>query len=233
MQYVGQTRQGNPINRWSEHYRCAFFRNGDSYLYRSMRKCGIENFTFQIIESHIPLKDLDDRERFYIAKYDTFNNGYNATVGGQDVVGGMKIDISEDEIRKIIEEIRQENKTYAEIAREHNVTPNYICCINIGRTWHFDDLTYPISQRMVRADFSEKEIQQIYDELKNTDLQIMEIADIHGVSPSEIYRINIGDYAKHEDIEYPIRKVVKRRQLDLDAVKLAIEFLQKKNYTYQ
>lgn len=52
------------------------------HMYNSMRKYGIDNFELIVLETDVDVCDLDEREMFYISKYDTFNNGYNSTLGG-------------------------------------------------------------------------------------------------------------------------------------------------------
>lgn len=78
--YVGKTEHINPITRWQEHIR-ASKRNDCLHrpLYLAMNKYGIDNFEFSIIEeTSIP----EEREQYFIAQLDTYNNGYNATLGG-------------------------------------------------------------------------------------------------------------------------------------------------------
>lgn len=50
-------------------------------LQKAFDKYGRENFTFEIIE-RLKLEELDEREIYWIAYYDTYNNGYNETLGG-------------------------------------------------------------------------------------------------------------------------------------------------------
>lgn len=81
--YVGLTRQDNPTDRWKEHIRNA---NGDRLhypLYLAMRKYGIHNFRFKILEECSEEK-VSDRERHFIKELNTYgDNGYNATYGGE------------------------------------------------------------------------------------------------------------------------------------------------------
>lgn len=49
-------------------------------MYIDIQKYGIENFSFEIIEE-CKKEELDKKENFYINKYDTYNNGYNLTLG--------------------------------------------------------------------------------------------------------------------------------------------------------
>lgn len=50
-------------------------------LHQDMLKLGLEYFKFEILEK-CPTDQLDEREKYWIAYYDTLNNGYNKTSGG-------------------------------------------------------------------------------------------------------------------------------------------------------
>ena len=58
-------------------------------LYRAIRKYGKDNFEVEILEELFTRdrKVLDAREIYWISFYDTYNNGYNATLGGEGVSG--------------------------------------------------------------------------------------------------------------------------------------------------
>lgn len=81
--YIGQT--ANPYEiRWREHKNCAFNPNRISYdypLYKAIREYGLHNFSFEVLEV-CPVELLDEKERFYIDKFDSYKNGYNQTLGG-------------------------------------------------------------------------------------------------------------------------------------------------------
>jgi hypothetical protein len=47
-----------------------------------MRKYGIENFFVEKIEE-CEEDRLDEREIYWIQKYNSFNDGYNSTLGGR------------------------------------------------------------------------------------------------------------------------------------------------------
>ena len=55
----------------------------DSHLYRAMRKYGVNNFSFEILEE-CPEGKLNEREIYYIDLYKTYDSdyGYNETLGG-------------------------------------------------------------------------------------------------------------------------------------------------------
>ena len=83
--YIGQSI--NIDERWRAHK--ADYKNSHltgkhkSYLYVSMRKYGIENFKFEVIEE-APKELLNEREIYWIQYYDATNpdKGYNLTPGG-------------------------------------------------------------------------------------------------------------------------------------------------------
>lgn len=47
-----------------------------------MRKYGLENFTFELIEELQDYTISGNREKFFIALYNSYNDGYNETPGG-------------------------------------------------------------------------------------------------------------------------------------------------------
>lgn len=79
-------------------------------LYRAVEKHGIENFEFKILRTisnyeNYPRetlkKGLDKLEMYYIEKYDSYNNGYNQTLGGDGGVLGYKMtEEQKDKIRE-------------------------------------------------------------------------------------------------------------------------------------
>lgn len=77
--YVGKT-EFDINKRFVEHCQEAFKeRSKNRPLYRAMRKYGVEHFHIQLIEeTDVP----EEREVYWIAKKDTYHNGYNATLGG-------------------------------------------------------------------------------------------------------------------------------------------------------
>lgn len=84
--YIGQTY--NFEKRTKEHKRTAYSKNHICYnypLYVDIRKYGIENFSFNILESNIETKELSNEKEFaYINEYDSVNPsiGYNLRCGG-------------------------------------------------------------------------------------------------------------------------------------------------------
>ena len=74
--YIGLS--SNIEERFKKHRQM----QGEKVLYSAFQKYGIENFDFSIIEL-CSSELLSEREKYWIAYYDTYNNGYNATLGGE------------------------------------------------------------------------------------------------------------------------------------------------------
>ncbi len=90
--YVGKTELSFP-RRKSNHLSDAK-RGGEFAFHKALRKYGEENFTWEIIEDGIEDKTLlDDRERYYIALYESFGpKGYNMSEGGEGQTGWVPSD---------------------------------------------------------------------------------------------------------------------------------------------
>ena len=85
--YVGKTELSFNIRK-SNHLSDA--RRGYEFAFhRALRKYGEEAFVWEIIETDIEDKTLlDDRERYYIALYESFGpKGYNMSEGGEGQTG--------------------------------------------------------------------------------------------------------------------------------------------------
>jgi group I intron endonuclease len=81
--YIGETKKNNPQLRWNEHKRKIEQGIGCPALQDSVKKYGIENFTFEILIICFD-EDRYKLEMEYIKKYNSISpNGYNLTKGGE------------------------------------------------------------------------------------------------------------------------------------------------------
>ena len=81
--YIGKTEKENIQERWKNHCKDYKKRQFEKRpLYRAMNKYGIEHFHIEEIEYVAPNQDLEERETYWINYYNTYHNGYNATLGG-------------------------------------------------------------------------------------------------------------------------------------------------------
>lgn len=79
--YVGKTHLSIE-ERFKEHVKDSKKRRCENRpLYRAFNKYGIHNFKLELIDT-VPLEDENKAEIHYIKYFDTYNNGYNATIGG-------------------------------------------------------------------------------------------------------------------------------------------------------
>ena len=77
--YIGKTSHTIEY-RWNLHKRdYPYFQYP---LYNAIKKYGIEHFSIKQIEE-CPDEILSNREIYWIDFYDSYNNGYNATLGGE------------------------------------------------------------------------------------------------------------------------------------------------------
>lgn len=77
--YIGQSE--DIYKRWEAHKVRAYNEKYQYKFYEAVRKYGLENFVFTIIEL-CDFERLDEREQYWIKYYDSYNNGYNSTEGG-------------------------------------------------------------------------------------------------------------------------------------------------------
>lgn len=79
--YIGQTIQKNPKMRWYQH--CADVKRGkDSHLCNSMRKYGLENFVWEIVDYADTLDELNAKEEHWLAYYRQIVECYNIREAG-------------------------------------------------------------------------------------------------------------------------------------------------------
>ena len=92
--YIGITTRGLE-NRWKEHLSVANNQNSKDYnalFKKAIRKYGQENFKIELLENCNSIENMKEKEKFYIAKYNSYafspnGWGYNFTIGGDGVFG--------------------------------------------------------------------------------------------------------------------------------------------------
>ena len=81
--YIGQTIQ-NVKEGFYQHCATKCSKAvSNMAIHRAIKKYGKSNFTVEVIEE-IDSANLNDRERYWIKCYNSYNNEYNSTKGGQD-----------------------------------------------------------------------------------------------------------------------------------------------------
>lgn len=112
-EYIGQTSLSIQ-ERFKRHIRDAnkkYYNNRP--LYNAINKYGVENFVIEKLEE-CSIEEVNQKEIEYINRFNTYSNGYNATLGGEG-----KVIIDYDEVLKKY----QIGLTAGQIAKDmnHNV----------------------------------------------------------------------------------------------------------------
>lgn len=99
-------------------------------LYSAIKKYGIQNFYIQTLEE-CPDSQASEREQYWIKYYDTYANGYNATLGGE---GCPKYNYDEIlllwkegyHIKQIAQKLKSNNNTIGKILRDVGISKEEI-----------------------------------------------------------------------------------------------------------
>lgn len=140
--YIGQTIQ-NVKERFYQH--CATKCSQailNMVIHKAINKYGKSNFTIEVIEE-VESTNLNDRERYWIRYYDSYNNGYNSTEGGQN---GIKLFKNLD-TESIVREYKS-GKSLREIGRLFNVDKQTIKDLLVRNNINLRTTrTYKLSQK--------------------------------------------------------------------------------------
>lgn len=142
--YIGQSVY---IERRFTKHKNFDLEKKDYPLYVDFEKYGIENFSFEIIEL-CSQEELNEKEKYWIEYFDSFNNGYNQTIGGSGTQN-REDKLTNEEVLQICNLLKNTNLTQKEIASKFNVCEDTITKINCGNTRIQKDLKYPI-RKLVR-----------------------------------------------------------------------------------
>ena len=145
--YIGQAIDIR--RRWKAHHCDPFNQNSNSYnypLYCAIRKYGIRNFIFEVLEE-CEIDKLNEREIFYIAQYNANGTGgYNQTAGGNQSHNGNKL--TESLVLEIIHRLKTSMDNSEIIGAEFKVSSHLIRGINRGDYFHMGSESYPIRQHL-------------------------------------------------------------------------------------
>ena len=96
------------------------------HLQRAWNKYGEESFRFDILEK-CDIDKLDEREIYWIQKYDSYNNGYNQTMGGDGNRGYIVSEETKQKMRDNHCDVRGENNPmYGKNIKDYMTEEDYI-----------------------------------------------------------------------------------------------------------
>lgn len=110
--YIGQSIDIE--KRWEAHKLTINNSNIEAYereLYKDMRIFGLNNFSFEIIEE-CSFEELNEKEKYWIQYFNSYEEGYNNTRGGS---GTLKYDYDK------VKELWQQGLTTKEISMQMNI----------------------------------------------------------------------------------------------------------------
>lgn len=113
--YIGKS-QTTVEDRWNGHCKAAFLPSHSDYnfpFHRAIRKYGKENFTIETIDEENDSNKLKEKEKYWISYYNSYKEGYNATLGGD---GQCKYDYD-----KIVNYYLSHNFSLLDTCKEFNI----------------------------------------------------------------------------------------------------------------
>lgn len=177
--YIGQTIQ-QLKERWYRHCERTNNSNEENMtIKQAIKKYGKQNFTICVLETieNCTPTQLNNQERYWISKYDTYRNGYNQTLGGQD---GAKIPMLINKSDEIVAKY-ESGESLRSIAKEYNVCHATIKLIlNHNNISLRTTRTYKLSQndrkeiiKLLNSGVSRKEVMQKFNISKSYVSQLV------------------------------------------------------------
>lgn len=80
--YIGITKQTLNM-RFKSHLNDRRKHKTTSALYNAMELYPDAGWAIKLVEDNIPETEIDIKEQYYIKQYNSYNNGYNCTLGGR------------------------------------------------------------------------------------------------------------------------------------------------------
>lgn len=209
--YVGQTV--NLESRHKQHIKYDPFNiNNLEYNYplsRGVRKYGEQEYELVILEDNLSKEQLNEREKYWIAYYDTYFNGYNQSTGGSTPTKPI---FNEEKIDMVIEMLEDESYSYQDIVNKTGISMTHIYNINTGKRRKRKDITYPIRKSNVKGTkglkFSPEQCQEIHQAILKNDKTFKQLGELFKCSSSTISDINAGRIKSYklDNYDYPLRK---------------------------
>ena len=134
--YIGHSK--NILQRWNQHRYDS--KNKQLPLYREIRKYGIKNFSFEILEE-CKIEELSNLEDYYINKYNSYiPNGYNYNKAETHFTNIL----IPERYLYIKNLLKNTNIPMIQIGKEVGLGLEQIRKINRGICWRQDNENYPL-----------------------------------------------------------------------------------------
>lgn len=207
IKYIGQTVNKEDRHKFHMEYNPnnKLCREYNYPLSRAVRKYGAESFEYTILEEDVDEHLLNEREVYFIKKYDTYHNGYNQTEGGSVPT---ETTFKEDVLDRVVDMLLN-NYSFKDIHEETGVSFPHISNINQGKRRRREGLRYPLRADKVGVRGSKittKEVDEIIELIKTSDLTLTAIGKKYGISQSMVSGIKSGRRRGSKNETYPIKR---------------------------
>ena len=196
--YIGQTI--NPKQRFKQHKSSAFNERDKDYnspLHRAFRKYGYDNFKYEVLAEAETIEELNGLEIYYIAHFNSKNNGYNIESGGKNSSKPKSEEtkkklmkshsvLTEEEIiflRKAYQNNESPSKIYKELY-ENNM--HYNSFLNIWTGSRYSFIMPEVFQNKKHTKLNYELAQAIRNEYKNSKTSYDKLAKKYNVSKSTV-----------------------------------------------
>ena len=216
--YIGQAK--DIYERFNSHHiydyknkkNCCY----NTKFYSALREHGLDAFEVEVIDL-CPIEELDEKEIYYIAQYNSFHHGYNSTEGGQNWspnIHSLKTEEKRQQTRELNQSLKGENHPRAKLTNEEVIlirqryidgeTPESIYQDYKDRYSSFDTFrriilgyTYksvgniPNSEqvRHTNAKLTDVQVKEIRNKYQKGKISFAKLGKEYGVSSTTISRI--------------------------------------------
>lgn len=186
--YIGQTVDFE--KRIDRHYhKLKGNRHDNEHLQNSFNKYGANVFRIILLEDEVDKEDLDEREIYYINKFNTYKGkGYNMTSGGDSV------EFTDEVVKKIKEsKVGDKNPNYGKTLEEMHKE---------GCKCSFCDHSQISGENNKFAKISIDEGKEIFNKYHNEGVKVKELSKIYPLSRNTISKIIYCNHYSTRDLSY-------------------------------
>ena len=222
-------------------------------VHRAIAFYGLKEEFVQVLETleTIDRKLLQEKEKYWIEKFNTYHEGYNLTLGGDGAYEGVdniSAKLNQESLQSLYQDLIENKVFIKDLSKKYNLSAEAISEINNGRRYYNQEYNYPLrqpthftSEQMKEKRgtdkesslFNKEQLEQIIEELKKDEKTIVDIAKEFHCNKGTIHNINKGIHYYNENIDYPIRKhIVRKTKIDKEKLNEIIDLLINSNLNY-
>lgn len=194
--YIGQTTL-SVKDRFMQHMKPSAHKKTYKF-YRAINNIGREKFYYEILEENIPIDKLDEREIYYIEKYNSFHYGYNSTKGGDGrIINKIKdLDYIVQELEKgrystdIAKELGISTATIKRALKKINLKPSDFRAVDRISVIDMYSKGVPISDIAKKLNINVRTVSRVISDSKIPNRH--KLTDLSVISKEEIYNLHVN-----------------------------------------